>query len=238
MKYFEQRLDEENIKAKKAAWAMTGVLALVCLGLTGAIVKMLPLKMTDVKVLVVDKNTGLPSEITAVSSFETGNVKDVTANEALNKYFTQRYIIAHDSYNFYAIREAYAAVQLYSDPQVFKDYTQKFQPPVSIEKQLGRDKVLDITVLSMTPSHVPTPFKDSDSGGVTMQARVEKTIRSSDQVLSQSTGTVTMTFGYDAALAMDERARNMNPFGFTVTSYRYDPDQAQITQSSAQGDTP
>lgn len=224
MKYFEQRLDEENIKSKKAAWALVGVLAIVSLGLTGAIVKMLPLKMTDVKVLVVDKNTGYPSEVTALSSFATDNVKSITADDALNKFFSQRYIISHDSYNFYAIRDAYAAVQLYSTADVFADYQKKFAPPNSIEKRLGKDKVIDINVISLTPQNIPTPFKDGENG-VTMQARVEKTLRQGDQVLQKTSGIVTLTFGYDADLNMDEKARNINPFGFTVTSYRFDPDQ-------------
>lgn len=224
MKYFEERLDEENIKSKKVAWFLTGVLAIVSLGLTGAIIKMLPLKMTEVKIMVVDKNTGYPSEITSLSSFETGNIKEITADDALNKYFAQLYIIAYDSYNFYAIRESYSAVQLYSTPEVFKDYQSKFQPPISIERQLGRDKVLEVNVISLTPQNVPTPFKDGDNG-ITMQARVEKVIRQNNQILSKASGTVTLTFGYDSDLNMDERARNMNPFGFTVTSYRFDQDQ-------------
>lgn len=224
MKYFEERLDEENIKSKKIAWFLTGVLAIVSLGLTGAIIKMLPLKMTEVKIMVVDKNTGYPSEITSLSSFETGNIKEITADDALNKYFAQLYIIAYDSYNFYAIRESYSAVQLYSTPEVFKDYQSKFQPPISIERQLGRDKVLEVNVISLTPQNVPTPFKDGDNG-ITMQARVEKVIRQNNQILSKASGTVTLTFGYDSDLNMDERARNMNPFGFTVTSYRFDQDQ-------------
>ncbi len=224
MKYFEQRLDEENIKSKKIAWAFTGLLAVICLFLVGTIFKMMPLKMTEVKLLVVDKNTGYPSEVTALSSFETGNIREITADDALNKYFAQLYIIAHDSYNFYAIRDSYAAVQLYSTNQVFKDYQAKFLPPINIEKKLGKERTLEVNVISLTPQNIPTPFKDGENG-ITMQARVEKLIRENDAVLSKNSGIVTMTFGYDANLEMDERARNMNPFGFTVTSYRFDEDQ-------------
>lgn len=223
-KFFEQHIEEVNAKSRKAAWFIAGVLAIVCIVLAGAIYQMLPLKMTDVKVMVVDKNTGYPSEITALTTFETGNIAEITADDALNKFFTQNYIILHDSYNFYAIRQAYSAVQLYSTPEVFNDYKRKFDPPQSIEDQLGQKRILDVKVLSMTPQNVPTPFKDGENG-VTMLARVEKVIRENNQILQRSTGTVTMTFGYDADLEMDERARNMNPFGFIVTSYRFDPDQ-------------
>lgn len=223
MKYFEQRLDEENLKSKRVAWTAFAAMTLIAAGLTFALVRMTPLKRTEVKVLVVDQNTGLPSEITALADFETGNVREMTAREALNKYFTNQYIIAHDSYNHYAVREAYATVQLYSTPQVFEDYTKKFKPPQNIEQQLGTDKVLEVNVVSITPQNIPTPFKGGEDG-VTMQARIEKQIRQGEQILSKTAGIVTLTFGYDADLTMDESARNRNPFGFTVTSYRFDQD--------------
>lgn len=224
MKYFEQRLDEENIKSKKVAWFFTSLFAFITIGLMVAIVLMLPLKMTDVKVLIVDKNTGYPTEITSLTEFETGNIHDIKSSDALNKFFSQQYIILHDSYNHHSIRDAYAKVQLYSTPEVFKDYKSIFEPPSSIEQQLGTNKVLEVTVISLTPQKVLTPFKEGENG-ITMTARITKVIREHKNILSQVTGTVTLTFGYDLELSMDERARNLNPFGFTVTSYRFDPDQ-------------
>jgi hypothetical protein len=43
-----------------------------------------------------------------------------------------------------------------------------------------------------------------------------------------------LTFGYDADLDMDEKARNMNPLGFVVTSYKFTPDMA--TDAVASGE--
>lgn len=224
MKYFEARLDEENIKSKKVAWVITGAFVLISVGLTAAIFYMLPLKMTDVKLLVVDKNTGYPHEITSLTEFETGNIREITGSEGLNKFFAQQYIVLHDSYEYHSIRDTYSKVQLYSSESVFEAYSKKFQPPSDIEKRLGTKRVLDVNVISLSPQNIITPFKDGDNG-VTMTARVEKSIREGGQVLSKNSGIVTMTFGYDIDLAMDEKARNINPFGFTVTSYRFDPDQ-------------
>ena len=99
-KYFEQRLDEENIKSKKVAWWAFTAMTLVCFALTFTIMRMTPLKRTEVKVLVVDKNTGLPTEVTSLATFETGNVRQMSDIEALNKYFTNQSIVAHDSYNY------------------------------------------------------------------------------------------------------------------------------------------
>ena len=157
-KYFEQRLDEENIKSKKVAWWAFTAMTLVCFALTITIMRMTPLKRTEVKVLVVDKNTGLPTEVTSLATFETGNVRQMSDIEALNKYFTNQYIVAHDSYNYYAIRNDYSTVQIYSTQDVFDDYKKKFEPPVSIEKQLGKDKNLEISVVTIEQEDIPTPF--------------------------------------------------------------------------------
>lgn len=224
MKYFEERLDEENIKSKKAAWFVASAFGVISLGLTGAIFYMLPLKMTDVKVLIVDKNTGYPTEITSLASFETGNLREITGSEALNKFFAQQYIVLHDSYEHHNIRDAYSKVQLFSTQTVFDTYKAKFAPPIDIEKQLGDKKILDVNVISLSPQKTITPFKEGNNG-VTMTARVEKSIREGNNILSKNSGIVTMTFGYDSELEMDEKARNINPFGFTVTSYRFDADQ-------------
>lgn len=224
MKYFEQRLDEENLKSKRIAWTAFGAMTLVSIALAIAVMIMMPLKQTAVKLLVVDKNTGLPSEITALGNIASGDLRQITGAEALSKYFANQYIIARDSYNYYSVRGQFEAVQLYSTPEVFDDYYRRFFGENSIEKQLGRNRVMEVNVVSITPQNIPTRFKDREDGGITVQARVEKQIREGDQVLSRNSGVVTMTFGFDDDLHMDEKARNMNPFGFTVTSYRFDAD--------------
>lgn len=235
-KYFEQRLDEENIKSKKVAWWAFTAMTLVCFALTITIMRMTPLKRTEVKVLVVDKNTGLPTEVTSLATFETGNVRQMSDIEALNKYFTNQYIVAHDSYNYYAIRNDYSTVQIYSTQEVFDDYKKKFEPPASIEKQLGKDKNLEISVVTIEQEDIPTPFKGEEDTGVTMRARIDKTIRNGDQILSRQSGIVTLTFGYDADLDMDEKARNMNPLGFVVTSYKFTPDMATDAKGAEAAD--
>lgn len=233
MQHFEERLDEQNIKSARIAWTVAGLSLVVVLGLTGAIFYMLPLKQTDVKVLIVDKNTGYPTSVTSLAQFETGNIREITGSEALNKFFAQQYIILHDSYQYHSVRDAYSKVALFSTDTVFAEYRAIFAPPNNIEQRMGTKRTLEVNVVSLSPQTTPTPFKDGENG-VTMTARVEKLVREGDKILDKITGTVTMTFGYDTELALDEAARNVNPFGFLVTSYRFDPDQmTQIALESA-----
>lgn len=224
--FFSQRIDEQNIVSKKIAWVAFSVMSALCLFLTITIYHLAPLKRTEVKVLTVDKQTGLPTDITPLASFETNNIKEMSSIESLNKFFIHQYIQAHDSYNYYSIRDAYSTVKLYSTDDVFRDYALKFQPPISIEKQLGDKNNMDILVHSITLENTPTPFEDTENG-ITAKARIEKRVRSGNQILEKKIGTVIMTFGYNTKLDMDEKSRNNNPLGFTTTSYNFIPDMEQ-----------
>ena len=222
--HFEEILELKNEQSKRIAWIAFGVMTVLCVVLAIAIMMMTPLKRTEVRLLVVDKNTGYPSEITKLADFEQGNVRQMQANEALSKYFVQQYIIAHDSYNHYTVRDAWKTVQMYSTEQVFKDYARKFEPPHNIEDRMGKAKVLEVTVHSMNLMPTKTDFNGKNTGQI-IQARVEKVVRQGDTIEERSTGTVTISFGYDNYLRMDEQSRNFNPLGFTVTAYQYAFDQ-------------
>ena len=224
MKYFEQNLDELNEKSRKTAWTVAAVACGVSVILAGAIFAMTPLKKTEVRLLVVDKNTGYPSEITTLADFQSGNTKQMLASEALSKYFVQSYIKAHDSYNHYTVRDAWKTVQMYSTKEVFADYARKFEPPHNIEERIGKNKVMEVIIHSMNLMPTKTDYNGKNIGRI-MQARVEKIVRSGDSIEERSTGTVTISFAYDEHLRMDEQARNTNPLGFTVTAYQYAFDQ-------------
>ena len=222
--HFEEILELKNEQSKRIAWIAFGVMTVLCVVLAIAIMMMTPLKRTEVRLLVVDKNTGYPSEITALADFPTGDTRQMQASEALNKYFVQAYITAHDSYNHYAVRDAYKTVQLWSTQQVFMDYARKFDGDNDIQARLGKNKVMEVVVHSINPLPQKTDFNGKEEGKI-YQARIEKIIRSGDQIDSRATGTVTITFGYDKYLKMDEQSRNLNPLGFTVTAYQFVRDQ-------------
>ena len=225
MKYFEEILELKNEQSRKTAWVAFAVMAGVSLVLAGAIFAMTPLKRTEVRLLVVDKNTGYPTEITQLADFPTGDTKQMQASDALNKYFVQAYIIAHDSYNHYNVRDAYRTVQLWSSEDVFRDYTRLFEGASDIQKIIGKEKQLEVVVHSMNPLPQPTEFNGDESAGKMIQARIEKIIRKGSYIEKRATGTITVSFGYDANLRMDEESRNFNPLGFTVTAYQFVPDQ-------------
>ena len=225
MKDFEEILELKNEQSRITAWRAFAVMTVLCVVLAIAIMMMTPLKRTEVQLVVVDKNTGYPSEITTLADFQSGNTKQIQASEALNKYFVQHYIIAHDSYNHFNVRDAYRTVQLWSSPDVFQDYAKLFTGANDIQKTVGAERQLEVIIHSMNPLPQPTEFNGDDNGGKMMQARIEKVLRKGDYIIKRATGTVTVSFGYDEHLRMDEESRNFNPLGFTVVAYQFVPDQ-------------
>ena len=225
-KAFEQRLEEENLKTKRLALIGFYAMTLVSLGLTATIFYLAPLKITEVKLLVVDKNTGYTSSISTLENFETGKAENISAETAMAKYFVQHYIQMHDSYNHYAVRNAWEQVQIFSTEEVFAAYAQRIKDG-SMPALLGKDKNMEVNILSLKPLPTKTDFKGKNTGQI-MEARVERMIKDVyGNVYSKQTGTVIVTFGFDDKLKMEERARNANPLGFTVTAYVFNPDQIQ-----------
>ena len=224
-KTFEEILELKNEQSRIVAWRAFAVMTVLCVVLAIAIMMMTPLKRTEVQLVVVDKNTGYPTEITTIADFQSGNTRQIQASEALNKYFVQHYIIAHDSYNHFNVRDAYRTVQLWSSPDVFQDYTKLFTGANDIQKIVGAERQLEVIIHSMNPLPQPTEFNGNENGGKMMQARIEKVLRKGDYIIKRATGTVTVSFGYDEHLRMDEESRNFNPLGFTVVAYQFVPDQ-------------
>jgi type IV secretion system protein VirB8 len=223
---FEATIAQKNHVSKNFAWVVVAVCVVVILCLAGAIFKMLPLKMTDVKVLVLDKVTGQISDVSVLSEFATNDVEELSAKTALNKFWIQQYINFYENYEVHSVRDAYSKVRAYSSDEVFNKYNVKFNPVaggVNIEQAM-RGKVLSIKIKTIEKNNVVTPFNNTDNG-LSYSVRVIKQIKKGNNLIKERRGTIRMTFGYLLNAKMDEKTRNINPLGFTVTSYRFDSEQ-------------
>ena len=230
--YFERRINEEIIKSKKMAWFGFYTSIFFCIVLTLTIYHLAPLKMTEVKVLVVDKNTGYASEISTIDNFETGKDVNLSASEALHRYFVQTYIYAHDSYNHYAVRDAWETVRMFSSEEVFIEYNNRIKSG-EFQNSLGTEKNFETKILSMELLPTVTDFQGEEKGRI-MLARVERIIKHYGEEVEKKTGTVRISYGFDHKLRMERRARDKNPLGFVVTSYQFTPDYIQQAQEEKQ----
>ncbi|TCC09251.1 type IV secretion system protein [Kosakonia quasisacchari] len=208
---FEQQMIERDKRAMKAgfitggAGLLTAVLALI------AVVLMLPLKQTVVELYTVDNHTGRVEHVTRASETR------LTAEDAYQKAMTASYVRLRERYVYPSLQDDYATVQIYNSPQVNDDYLALYASKEAPDRvyQNGAHTV-QIDILSNQLTGGTNPDKVAT-------LRYKKTIR---RLADNSTRTeywdVRLTFHSDPGREMSDTEREVNPFGFIVTSWQAD----------------
>ncbi|MEQ5052862.1 type IV secretion system protein [Klebsiella michiganensis] len=208
---FEQQMIERDKRAMKAgfitggAGLLTAVLALI------AVVLMLPLKQTVVELYTVDNHSGRVEHVTRASK------TSLTAESAYQKAMTASYVRLRERYVYPSLQDDYATVQIYNSRQVNDDYLALYAGKEAPDKvyQDGAHTV-HIDVLSNQLTDGTDPDKVAT-------LRYKKTIR---RLADNSTRTeywdARLTFHSDPGREMSDTEREVNPFGFTVTSWQAD----------------
>ncbi|HCJ5524767.1 TPA: type IV secretion system protein [Klebsiella pneumoniae] len=208
---FEQQMIERDKRAMKAGFITGGAgLLIAVLGLI-AVVVMLPLKQTVIELYTVDNHTGRVEHVTRVSKTH------LTAEAAYQKAMTASYVRLRERYVYPSLQDDYKTVQIYNSPQVNDDYLALYAGKEAPDKvyQDGAHTV-HIDILSNQLTDGTDPDKVAT-------LRYKKTIR---RLADNSTRTeywdTRLTFRSDPAKAMTDTEREVNPFGFTVTSWQAD----------------
>ncbi|WP_432340494.1 virB8 family protein [Yersinia enterocolitica] len=208
---FEQQMIERDKRAMKAgfitggAGLLTAVLALI------TVVLMLPLKQTVVELYTVDNHTGRVEHVTRASETR------LTAEDAYQKAMTASYVRLRERYVYPSLQDDYATVQIYNSPQVNDDYLALYASKEAPDRvyQNGAHTV-QIDILSNQLTGGTNPDKVAT-------LRYKKTIR---RLADNSTRTeywdVRLTFHSDPGRKMSDTEREVNPFGFIVTSWQAD----------------
>ena len=208
---FEQQMIERDKRATKAgfmvggAGLLTAVLALI------AVVLMLPLKQTVVELYTVDNHTGRVEHVTRASK------TSLTAESAYQKAMTASYVRLRERYVYPSLQDDYKTVQIYNSPQVNDDYLALYAGKEAPDKvyQDGAHTV-HIDVLS-------NQLTDGTDPDRVATLRYKKTVR---RLADNSTRTeywdVRLTFHSNPGREMSDTEREVNPFGFTVTSWQAD----------------
>lgn len=223
---FEATIAEMNEKSKRVAWIVASFFGFLLLLAIVALIALIPLKEKEPMVAVVDKYTGYVEVLTRIKE------NDLTASEALNKYWAQTYVKQYEEYNYSLIPTNYERVSVWSSPEVREQYQHRYDEnrnPNAIQKVMGRKKEIKVKIISITP--MSPSIEKTENGdelrAITMALRIEKDITEGNKVLRSSRGVVTMSFVYNTEVDMNETARNLNPLGLQVLAYRYDPEQVK-----------
>ena len=217
-------LEQSREKSKRLAWIIAGVSVgcVICLSL--AIAFLTPLKEVKPYVIRVDNTTGYVDIVTDIKQ------KDISASEAMDKYFLSRYIENREGYHFNTAREEYRNTLLMTAPNAVGKYSAKFTGDKSPIKVLKNDYEVNIKILSIQL----LKGKASKVAIVRFEAIQQVPNSEIDEGAEKDLSTIstryTANIEYEYALnkyKLSEEQRLKNPLGFVVTSYRLDQEVAQ-----------
>lgn len=194
--------------ARRAYKFATGALFAAVLPWIG-IVAMLPLK--EVVPYVVKENAQGESTILTRVNWE-----ELSYDEARDKHWAARYVIARERYDWYALQEDYDLVLMLSSGDVGKEYNALYQGDSARDTKLSNRTRVKVRILSVVPS---------GTGSATVRYQTETGSPDGADKAQFNTYVATVAYTYSNNTAMPEKERLQNPFGFVVTSYRNDTEQ-------------
>jgi type IV secretion system protein VirB8 len=207
-KTFETALRNKDARFAKAGWVIAGFMGLMLTGAISAIVIMLPLKSTQVDLYAMHEETGRIQKITTVNS------ESFSASDALNSAEAASYVKRRMRYNYFSLQRDYDDTQAFNSADVNRDYRAEFDAPDAPDKKWNKAAyVVDIDVISNVHSAGTKPDRIA-------MLRVKRTVRRiADNSEIVDYWTVRLTYRYLPQMELTTDQREVNPFGFTVTSW-------------------
>lgn len=208
---FEQREIERDKRAAKAGFVVGGAGLLIAVLAVAAILVMLPLKETTVELVTVDNHTGRTQHITRASK------TSITAEEAYQKAMAANYVKIRERYVYPSLQDDYETVQMYNSPEVNNDYLALYAG------KNARDKVYNNGANTVKIDILSSQITDGTAPDKVATIRYKKTIRRLvDNQTRYEYWDARFTFHSDPNKEMSDEEREVNYFGFTVTSWQTD----------------
>ena len=195
-------------KSNKRAWLIAFVSIFIAIISIVAVVLLTPLKTIEPYVIRVDNTTGMVDILTMLDE------KEISSNEALDKYFISQYVKAREGYYYELLNQDYLLTQLMSSEKVANEYRAWYEGENARDQILKNYNEVNVQILSIVLGN---------SNGVktsTIRAKII-TKNLNTRGLSESTKVITLSYDYILAKASEEN-RILNPLGFKVTNYRID----------------
>ncbi|EBP3482414.1 type IV secretion system protein [Salmonella enterica subsp. enterica] len=208
---FEQREIDRDKRAAKAGFVVGGAGLLIAVLAVAAILVMLPLKETIVELVTVDNHTGRQEHITRASK------TSITAEEAYQKAMSANYVKVRERYVYPSLQDDYETVQVYNAPQVNDDYLTLYAG------KNAPDKVYQNGAHTVKVEILSNQITDGTAPDKVATVRYKKIIRRlADNSTRNEYWDARFTFHSDPEKEMSDAEREINYFGFTVTSWQTD----------------
>lgn len=215
---FEKSRINEMEKSRVLAWKVAVGACAVAVINAIAIIGLTPLKTVQPYVIRYDNNTGATDIVTMFNGIEDESQAEISA-----KYFSAMYVNLLESYDWYTLQSQVNKVMMFSDKNMQQRINNKFAMPDAPHKIYENSKRVEVKVNNVSII---------DKNGL-VQVRFTKTIvpangghwNEQEQTLSPAPEykkyIATIGYQYVKTPAVDD-VRLVNPFGFTVISYRVD----------------
>ncbi|EKT1335129.1 type IV secretion system protein [Salmonella enterica] len=208
---FEGAMLDRQKTLTKAGWSMAALFAVLSILLTVAIIVLLPLKETIIELYALDRVAGRTEYITRVKE------RDMSSEEAMAKSFAASYVTRREGYNYFALQNDYNVTKLYSSDTVKNEYIAWFNSPNAPDEVFKKAaNVATIEIISNVHADATKPDRLA-------QLRIKKTIH--DVATGKDTVEywhIRLTYHYTPNKELTKSQREINPLGFTVTSYQRD----------------
>jgi type IV secretion system protein VirB8 len=206
-------------RSNRRAWAVAVVATAIALASILALVAHGAWYQTVAVPIVVDKATGETSVAKAL------DVDTVPAYEALDKHYAWLYVLSRERYSWSFLQMDYDTVAALAAPGVFRDYAAQFDGSGALQARLGDATEWKVRVVNIRLE----PQTKPGQAGVAVVTFV-KQVSSRDRIPEPEARLLaTVAYEYHPKLALKEKDRIQNPFGFVVTAYRADPDINSLT---------
>lgn len=197
-------------KSNRRAWFVAFLSIIIAIISVTAVCLLTPLKSVESYLVRVDNTTGTVDVISSIK------VTDVTTSEALDKHFIANYVKLRQGYYYNILQQDYEKVQIYSNPEVAKDYIAIYADETNSRlEKLKNDYEVDIEIISIVLGE--------SAGLTTSTVRFNEILKNAvtRTVDSKTSKVATLTYTYSTADVL-EKERLINPLGFKVTTYRID----------------
>lgn len=208
---WDMELRYKTIQSEQRAWLFTKI-SIACFILSViALVLLTPLKTVEPYIIRVDQTTGM-TDIVEMQDFKISS-KD----EAITKYFINKFVIARESYELTQLEEDFYITRELTLPNVFSDYSKQFKGNESLQKKykdsvkivVKVESIIDNLETKVATVRFSKHFIDTKNGGI--ETKVEYWIAQ-------------IAYTYMVELTLTENKRLINPLGFKVTDYRLNPE--------------
>jgi type IV secretion system protein VirB8 len=202
-------------RSARRGWTVAGVATVLAFIAVLAVFVQGPLRQVVGVPIVVDRTTG---ETTIEQRL---SVETIPPQEALDKHQAAVWVRAREGYSWWWLQRDYDAVARMAVPAVFNDYARLFDGDQALQKKIGGTQEWRINVIGVRLS----PLGRQGNRGEAV-VTFDKVVRQVDRALPDQTTryVASLVYEYQPKALAKETDRVENPFGFTVTAYRADPE--------------